>query len=100
MTKTLKLAFAFVGLNILDIILTKMAYAKGALIEVIPMMKNLIEISSGIAWTIKISVIILTTTLLLLFANRYPKQVNKIFIALIIVTVICVINLQAVIKLC
>ena len=94
-TRSIKLAIAFVGLNILDIVLTRMSDINGTLCEANPVMRHFIEQSSwGIVWGIKFSVVILVVVLLLIESRRYHGFVQKLFTALVgVMTGVCVVNL-------
>ena len=94
-TRSIKLAIAFVGLNILDIVLTRMADMNGTLCEANSVMRHFIEQSSwGTVWGIKFSAVALVVVLLLIESQRLPGFVQKLFTALVgVMTGVCVVNL-------
>lgn len=94
-TGSIKLAIAFVALNILDIVLTRMADMNGTLCEANPVMRHFIEQSSwGAVWGIKFSVVAFVVALLLIESQRFPGFVQKLFIVLVgVMTGVCVVNL-------
>ena len=88
-----KLAIAFVVLNILDAALTLRAIANGGY-EAFPIARYLLTQPAWVFWCFKIGMALILTMTLLIFANRYPRQVGRIFIVLIGVTAgVCIVNL-------
>ena len=96
-TQNIKLAVAFVGLNILDAILTVAAMNKGGVCEANPLMSHLLEQPTWVFWTTKISLTLIFALLLLIFSNKYPRQVKRIFIILVgVMAGICAFNMMGV----
>ena len=92
-TQSIKLAVAFVGLNILDAGLTVAAMSKGGVCEANPLMSHLLEQPAWVFWTTKISLTLIFALLLLIFSNKYPRQVKRIFIVLVITMAgVCLFN--------
>jgi len=84
MVRNIKLAIAFVVLNILDAGLTVAALNKGGLL-----------VQPGwVFWATKISLALVFALALLAFSNKYPRPIHRIFLALVGVMVgVCLINL-------
>lgn len=88
----LKLAVAFVGLNILDAILTKAIRDSGG-IELNPVMQYLFEQPEWVAWTFEIVGTIAIAFVLLLLAVFSPRLIKGVFIGLIILMAfVCLYN--------
>lgn len=91
--RNIMLAITFVGLNVLDAALTVAAMDKGGVAEVNPIMRGLLGQSRRMFWEFKIGIVVFFALLLLFFAVKYPQQVKRIFIALIVAMVgVCLIN--------
>ena len=89
----MKLAIAFVVLNIVDAALTVAVVSKGGVGELNPIMRQLLEQPIWVFWTTKISLALIFALALLIFSNKYPRQVHRIFLVLTGVMVgICVFN--------
>lgn len=89
----IKLAIAFVALNILDAALSQASDARGTLQEANPVMRPLIEQSWGLTWGVKMGIIIACACVLLMLGRHYPGQTRKVFIGLIVLmVVVCVVN--------
>jgi len=87
-----KLAIAFVGLNVLDAILTNAILSRGG-IELNPLMRYLFGQPKWVAWTFEIGGTIVVTFAFLLIATVYPRLVKIIFIALIVLmSAVCLYN--------
>lgn len=92
-TQNIKLAIAFVALNIVDAVLTRMADIRGTLCEANPVGRYFIEQSWRSLWEVKMVAVVGCTIIFLLLARRYPQQVKRIFIILIGVMLgVCLIN--------
>jgi len=91
--RNITLAIAFVGLNVLDAALTVAAMDRGGVAEVNPIMRGLLGQSRWMFWEFKIGIAVFFALLLLFFSVKYPQQVKRIFIALIVAMVgVCLIN--------
>jgi len=91
--RNIKLAIAFVVLNILDAGLTVAALNKGGVCELNPIMSHLLEQPVWVFWATKISLTLIFALVLLAFSNKYPRPIHRIFLALVGVMVgICIFN--------
>jgi len=91
--RNIKLAIAFVGLNILDAALTITTMNKGGVAELNPIMRTFLGQSKWVFWIAKINLVLIFALLLLIFSKRHPQQVKRIFIILIAAMLgICVVN--------
>lgn len=90
-----KLAAIFVGLNMIDAILTWILAGQGGY-ELNPLTRLVLEQQSALAYFgFKIGRTLLCTAALLFIASIYPRQMGKVFIVLIIVVLgICLFNLM------
>ena len=91
----LKLAAIFVGLNIVDGLLTGILAGQGGY-ELNPITR--IVLAQNLAWAywaFKIGRTLICTAALLFLASVYPRQMGKVFIIVIIVTSgVCLFNLM------
>lgn len=93
----MKLATAFVGLHVLDAVLTQLSGIRGTLCEASPLISVLIEQSWGLAWSVKMVITIGGTIALIYLGRKYPGLVTRVFIGFIsVMIVVCVINAIAV----
>jgi len=79
----IKLAIAFVALNIIDAVLTEVILAGGGR-ELNPIMRFLFEQPKWVAWTFEIGGTLVAAFGLLLIATRYPRELKVVFIALVV----------------
>jgi len=92
--RNIKLAVIFVGLNIIDAALTVAGMNRGRVCELNPIMSHLLEQPEWVFWTTKMSLTLIFALALLAFSNKYPRQIGRIFIALVIAMAgICIFNL-------
>jgi hypothetical protein len=90
----IKLAIAFVALNVLDAILTISAMNKGGVAELNPIARTFLEQSNWKFWAFKINTALIFVVLLLVFSNRFPHQTERIFTGLVIgMSGICLFNI-------
>ena len=88
------LAGIFIGLNALDTAITIAAMSKGGVAELNPIMRIVLSQPAWIFWYFKISLALLFTLILLIFANKFLRQISRIFIGLVIAMAgICLFNL-------
>lgn len=78
-----KLAAAYVGLNVLDLLLTKQAIGQGA-IELNPIMRYMLNQPELILWGFKVGVAAFFAVLLLLLHKRFEKPISTIFKLLVV----------------
>ena len=91
--RNVKLAIAFVGLNVLDAVLTLAAMIQGELYELNPIMRKLLEQPGWMFWGFKIVAAIVCASLLLLLAAKYPRQIKRILTVLVVVMLgVCLVN--------
>jgi len=90
----IKLAAVFVALNMVDAALTWTLAGKGGY-ELNPITRIVLAQQSALAyWGFKVGRTLLCTAALLFLASVYPRQMGKVFIALIIVALgVCLFNL-------
>jgi len=94
MKRSIGLAIAFVGLSALDAALTLAGMNKGGVAELNPIMCPLLEQPEWVFWVFKIGMASIFALVLLIFSKRFPQQVKRIFIALVIAMVgLCLFNL-------
>jgi len=87
------LAACFVGLNVLDAFLTKMAIDRGVGIELNPIMKLFVGQPLLKFIGIKVGLAVGIAAILILAAKDFPNPVRRILIALVVCTVgICLFN--------
>jgi len=92
--RNIKLAIVFVVLNILDAALTVAALSKGGVCELNPIMRGLLVQPGWVFWTTKISLALVFALALLIFSNKYPRPIHRIFLALVgVMAGICLFNL-------
>ena len=92
--KHIKLAAAFVALNMVDAALTWTLAGKGGY-ELNPITRIVLVQQSALAyWGFKSGRVLILVAALLYLANIYPRQMGKVFIVLIIIALgVCVFNL-------
>jgi len=92
----IKLAAAFIGLNILDAFITKILSAAGGY-ELNPILRHILGLNNDWMFlTAKIGTAITFTLILLMLAPRFPRAIKNIFTLLVFaMAVICVWNLIA-----
>ena len=90
----IKLAAIFVGLNMIDAILTWVLASKGGY-ELNPITRIVLAQQSVWAyWGFKVGRTLICTAALLFLASVYPRQMGKVFIILIILALgVCLFNL-------
>jgi len=92
--KHIKLAAIFIGVNIVDGILTWILAGQGGY-ELNPITRIVLGQQSALAyWGFKVGRTLLCTMALLFLANIYPRQMGKVFIGVIVVVSgVCIFNL-------
>jgi len=94
--RNIKLAIAFVALNILDAALTVAAMSKGGVSELNPIMRDLLGQPGWVFWGFKIGMALIFAFVLLILSNRYPRQIKRIFVILIAAMLgICLFNMMS-----
>lgn len=92
-TLHIKLAIAFVALNVLDAALSLTAIGKGGY-ELFPIARHILEQPTWVFWGFKIGMALIFTLVLLILSKRFPRQIKRIFIALVGVMLgVCLINM-------
>jgi len=91
--ENIKLAIVFVALNVIDGIFTLALFTRGGY-ELNPIMRQVLACEvSWVFWLVKIGATLAFASLLLLVADRYYQQINRIFLILIgVMTGICIFN--------
>lgn len=93
MTKIRILAACFIGLNILDALLTKIAIGSGQGAELNPIMKLLLERPAYEFMIIKIGLAMVFAAAIVIAAQKFPGQTRRILTALVAcMTGICLFN--------
>lgn len=88
----IKLAAVFVGLNIVDAVLTEIIMDGGGS-ELNPMMRYFLGQPRWVFWTVKLGGSIILASTFLLCATVYPRLIKIILIFLVILgTVVCLLN--------
>jgi len=88
----IKLAAVFVGLNIVDIVLTQIMINNGGY-ELNPIMRYLLGQFGWAAWAIKLAAVAIAMFVLLWRATKYPRLAKIVFISLIIFMLVnCLFN--------
>ena len=90
--ENLKLAIAFVVLNIVDAAVTQIVINNGGL-ELNPIIGIVLRQPFWVFWWFKVSLALIVVLALLIVANKYPRSINRILIGLVIgMAGVCVFN--------